>query len=96
MHYLDALMNTGSAFSMLSSALYDRIFSRPAIQQSKNSAMDIVNVGGASYDVKKYVDISLLIVGVEIVHPLLVVSELSFLIIIGIDIMQLHAATLSI
>ena len=44
----DALVDTGSAFSMLSSALYDRLPSRPSINSFENLAPDIVGVGGAS------------------------------------------------
>ena len=90
----DALMDNGSAFTMLNSTLYDRLHSKPAIQQFKNRAPDIVGVVGASAKVRGYVDIPLLIAGVEIAHSLLVVSELSFPILIVMDILQPHAATL--
>ena len=47
----DALVDIGFAFSMVSSWLYDRLPSRPSINSFKNSALDIVGVGGSSADV---------------------------------------------
>ena len=41
----DALVDTGSAFSIVSSALYDRLPTRPAINSFENSATEIVGVG---------------------------------------------------
>ena len=52
----DALVDTGSAFSMLSSVLYEQLPSRPAINRFRSSAPDIVGVGGASAEVWGYVD----------------------------------------
>lgn len=78
---------------MLSSTLYDRFPSNCAIRQFRNPAHDIVGVCGASAKVKEYVYIYLLIAGVEITYSLLVVSELSFLSLIGMDILHHNAAT---
>ena len=50
----DALVDTGSAFSMVSSVLHDRLPSRPAINSFKNLTPDIVGVGGASGEVRGY------------------------------------------
>ena len=92
----DALADTGSAFPILSSALYDRLPSRPSINSFKNSAPDIVGVGGASAEVRGYIDVPLHIAGIEVAHPLLVVSNLSFSLLIGMDELQPHAAKLSL
>ena len=51
----DALVDTSSEFSMVSSALYDRLPTCPAINSFKNSAPDIVGVGGARAEVVEYV-----------------------------------------
>ena len=44
----DALIDTGSAFSMLSSAMYAKLRDAPAIQPFTRAAPDVVGVGGAS------------------------------------------------
>ena len=92
----DAHVDTGSIFSMVSSALYDRLPSRPSINSFKNSAPDIVGVDGASAEVRGYIDVPLQIAGIEVVHPLLVNSNLSVLLLIGMNVLQLHAAKMSI
>ena len=48
----DALVDTGSAFSILSFAFYDHLPSRHSIKSFKNSTPDIVGVGGASTEVR--------------------------------------------
>ena len=91
----DALVDTGSAFSMVSSALHDRLPSRPSINSFKNSALDIVVVGGASAEVRGYIDVALQPAGIEVAHLLLVVSNLSFSLLIGIDVLQPQASKMS-
>ena len=84
-HVREALVDTGSAFSMLSIALYAKLPSKPPIQPFKNPAPDIVGVGGASAEVKGYVDVPLQLAGFEVAHPLLVVTDLSFPILVCIS-----------
>ena len=79
---------------MLSSTLYARLPSKPAIHLFKNSAPEIVGVGGASAEVRGYVDVPLQIAGVEVAHPLLVVQNLGFPLLVGADILRPHAAAL--
>ena len=92
----DALVDICSAFSMVSSARYDRLPSRPSINLFRNSAPDIVGVGGASAEVRGYIDVHLQIAGIKVVHPLLVVSNLSFSLLIGMDVLQPHAEKMSL
>ena len=92
----DALVDTGSAFSMVSFALYDRLPSRPSINSLKNSAPDIVGVGGASADVRGYIDVPLHIAGIEVAHTLLVVTNLSFSLLIKMDVLEPHTAEMSL
>ena len=80
---------------MVSSALYDRLPSRPSINSFKNSAPDIIGVGGASAEVRGYIDVPLQIAGIEVADPLLVVSELPFAMLIGMDVLRPHAASFS-
>ena len=91
----DALVDTCSAFSMVSIALHDRLPSRPSINSFKNSAPDIVKVGGASAEVRGYIDVPLQIAGIEVAHPLQVVTNLSFSLLIKMDVLQPHAAKLA-
>ena len=92
----DALVDTGSAYSMVSSALYDRLPTLPAIYSFENSAPDIVGVGGANAEVRGYVVVPLLIAGFDVAHPLLVVSELPFAMLICMDVLRPHAASFSV
>ena len=93
---LDALVDTSSAFSMVSFARYDRLPSRPSINSFKNSAPDIVGVKSASAEVRGYIDVLLQIAGIEVAHPLLVVSNLSFSLLIGMDVLQPYAEKMSL
>ena len=43
---------------------------------------------------KGYIDVPLQIAGVEVAHPLLVVSRLAFQILIGMDVLRPHSATM--
>ena len=86
----DALVDTGSAFSIMSESLYSQLPTRPPIQSFKKPASDIVGVGSASAEVKGYIDVPLQIAGVEVAHPLLLVSGLVFL--IGMDVLRPHSA----
>ena len=81
---------------MLSSVLYEQFPSRPTINRFSSSAPDIVGVGGASAEVRGYVDVPLQIAEVEIAHPLLVVTDLSFPLLIGMDLLQPHSAKMSL
>ena len=92
----DALVDTGSAYSMVSSALYDRLPTRPAINSLENSFPDIVGVGGAIAEVRGYVVVPPLIAGFEVAHPLLVVSEVPFAMLFGMDFLRPHAASFSV
>ena len=90
----DALVDTGSAFSMLSESLYSQLPTCPPIQFFKKPAPDIVGVGGARAEVKGYIDVPHQIAGVEVAHPLLVVSGLAFQILIGMDVLRTHSAAM--
>ena len=92
----DALVDTGSSFSMMSASLYEQLPSKPRVYAFENTAPDIVGVGGASAAVKGYVDVPLRVADVEVAHPLLVVENLSFALLIGMDILDPHAANISL
>ena len=94
-HVCETLVVTGLAFAMLSTALYAQLSSKPPIQPFKQPALDIVGVGGARAKVKMYIDEPLQLGGIEVAHPLLVVTDLSFPIFVGTDILRAHSATMS-
>ena len=53
---VNAFVDTGSAFSMLSTAMYNRFSNAPAIQPFTGSAPDIIGVGGSTAKIRGYVD----------------------------------------
>ena len=81
---------------MLCSVLYDQLLIRSAICSFSKSAPDIVRVSGACAEVRGYVDVPLQIAGIEIAHPLLVITSLAFTLLIVMDILQPHAGKLSL
>ena len=81
----DALVDTGSAFSMVSSVHHERLPSRLSMNSFKNSAPDIVGICDASAEVRDYIDVHLLIAGIEVANPLLVVTNLLYSRLIRMD-----------
>ena len=92
----DALVDTGSAFSMLSTAMYSRLPSAPAIQPFSGAAPDVIGVGAASAEILGYVDAPVELAGTAVYHPLLVVEGLAFSLLIGTDILRPHGAMLTL
>ena len=92
----DALVDTGSALLMLSSAIYARLPSAPAIQFFTRAAPDIIGLGGASAKIRGYVDAPVEVAGVAVHHLVLVVEGLAFPLIIGTDILRAHGAVLTL
>ena len=86
----DVLVDTGSTLSMLSAALYELLPSRPPIQKFDVSALDIVGLLCASADVRSYINVPLQIAGADVCHPLLVVTDLPFLLLIEINVLRPH------
>ena len=66
----EALVDTGFAFSLLSSTFYARLRTKPTICSFKNSAFDIVGGGGESATVRGYIDVPLQIAGAKLSYPL--------------------------
>ena len=92
----DALIDTGSAFSMLSRGMYSRLRDAPAIQPFTRVAPDVVGDGGASAEIRGYVNVPVEVAGVSVHHPLLVVAGLAFPFLIGTDILRAHGAVLKL
>lgn len=90
----DLLLDTGSACSMLITAMYGRLPSVLAIQPFTGAAPDIVNVGGAIAEVHGYVDAHVELDGTAVGHPLLVVDGLAFALLIRINNLCPHGSTL--
>ena len=68
MRIANAIIDSGSIFSMLSSAMYSRQPHAPAIQPFTRAAPDVVGVGGASVEIRGYVDTLVEIAGVAVNH----------------------------
>ena len=92
----DAFVDTGSAFSMVSTAMYGRFPNAPVIQPFTSSAPDIIGVGGATTKIRGYVDAPIEIDGTAVRHPLLVVEGLAFPLLLGTDILRPHGAMLTL
>ena len=92
----DALIETGLAFSMVSSAMYARLRDAPVIQSFTRAAPDVVGVGGASAEIGGYVDAPFEVAGVREHHLLLVVEGLAFSLLIGTDNFCAHGAVLTL
>ena len=92
----DALINTGSAFSMLSSAIYARLSDAPAIQPFTRSVPDVVGVGGASAEIRGYIDAPVEVAGVTVHQLMLVIKNFAFPLLIGTDILRAHGAVLTL
>ena len=83
----DALIDTGSTFSVLSSVMYARLLDAPVFQPFTRAAPDVIGVEGASAEIRGYVDAPVEIAGITVHHPLLVVESLAFSLLIGTDIL---------
>ena len=57
MRVANALVDTGSALSMLSAAMYARLPDAPTIQPFLRAAFEVVGVGGARAVIRGYVDV---------------------------------------
>ena len=91
-----ALIDTGATFSMIPFSTYKQLRRESPILQFDGSPPTIVGVGGAHAEVKGYIDVPIEISGVEVLHPLIVVSQLAFPLLIGMDILRAHSANFSL
>lgn len=90
------LIVTYLEFSMLSSAIYSRLPSAPAIMPFTRAAFEDVGFCGASAIIRGYVDTPVEIAGVAVYHPLLVIKGLAFAILIGTDILRANGSSLTL
>ena len=68
----------------------------PPIENFITSPPRIVGVGGASATVRGYIDSPLIIARTQVRHPLIVVEDLSFPLLIGMEILGHHDAQLGV
>ena len=78
MRIAEALIDTGLAFSMLSSAMYARLHDAPGIKPFTPPAPDVIIVGGALSEICNYLDAIVKIANVTMHYGLLVVKSLAF------------------
>ena len=81
------VIDTGSAFLIVRAVTYDRFERKPRIQPFVGSTPDIIGVRDARPEVKGYVDVPLRLADVDVIHPLLVVSNLVFMLLVSTDIL---------
>lgn len=86
------LIDSGSLFSMVTSATLSSLLERPSVKQFVLRPPNIIDVGRSSVRVLCYVDAIVIISGVEVRHPLIVVEELAYPLLIGIDVLRPHCA----
>lgn len=87
---VDELVNTNSALSMLSTAMYGRLPNVRAIQPFTEAATVVIGVGGASGELRTYIDAPVKLDNIVVHHLLLVVDKLAFALFIGMDILSPH------
>ena len=90
----EALVYTGSAFSMLSTVMYSRLPHAQIVQMVTSATPEVVGVGGASAVIRVYVDSPIEFDGSAMHHPLLWVEGLAFPLLIDIDVLCPHDAVL--
>ena len=81
---------------MLSSAMYIRLRNPPAVQPFTRAAFDVVGVGGASAEIRGYVDAPVELSGTTVHHPLLFVEGLALPLLIGTDVFRPHWALVTL
>ena len=91
----ETLVNTNSAFSMFSTAMYSCLASAPAVQPYLGAAPDVIGVDGASAEIRGYVDAAVKFANTAVCYPLLV-EGLAFSLVIGTDILRPHGAMLTL
>ena len=69
---------------------------RAGLQLFDKPPPDIVGVGGGRATVRGFLDVPLEIAGVVLHHPLIVVKDLAFPLLVGINILRAHAGTVRI
>ena len=87
-----ALIDSGFSFSLIASSTLSALLERPSVEQFMHRPSNIVGVGGSSSRVLGYVVILVVISDVEVRHPLIVVNELAYPLLIGTDVHRPHRA----
>ena len=91
-----ALIDTGATLSMIPMRTISSLPNPPTVENFQSIPPSIVGVGGASATVRGYIDAPLVIAGAHIQHPIIVVEELAFPLLIGMDILGPHDAQLGV
>ena len=91
-----ALIDTGATFSMISMQTLYSMNNPPPIENFIMSPPRIVGVYGASATVRGYIDDPLIIARTQVRHPVIVVEDLWFPLLVGMDIFGPHDAQLGV
>ena len=89
-----ALFDTGATYSMMPVSTYQVLRRETPLERFSSSSPEIVGVGGARVFPKGYADVLLTVGRISVRHPIIVVDELPFPLIVGMDVLRPHKARL--
>ena len=92
----DAPFDTGSAYSMVNTAIDGGIQNAPLIQPFTGSVLDVIGVGITSAEICGYVDAPVEMDYTAVRHPLLVVESLAFPLFMITDILRPHGGIVTL
>ena len=87
-----SLIYSGLTFLIIASSTLSAIPERLSVEQFMHKRPNIVGVGGSSARVLGYVDVSVVISDIEVRHPLIVVHELAYPLLIVTNVLRPHRA----
>ena len=87
-----ALVDSGSSFSLIASSTLSALLERPSVEQFMHRPPNIVGVGNSSAKVLGYVDVTVVVSDIVVRHPLIVVDELAYPLLIGTNVLRPHRA----
>ena len=90
------LIDTGATFSMIPESTIASLRNAPSVENFCSAPPRIVGVCGASATVRGYIDAPLVISGTRVQHLLIVVEELAYPLLIGMDILGPNDAQLKV
>ena len=92
----NTLFDTGATFSMVAVSTLHALPRLPQVEPFESTPHSIIGVGGARATVRGFLDVPLKIGNTEVCHPLIVVEKLAFRLLVGMDILRPHSATVAL
>ena len=91
-----ALIDTGATSSMIPMRTLRMLPDPPSVENFKSAPPNIVGVGGARVATRGYIDATLNLAGTIVQHPVIVVDDLAFPLLVGMDVLRSHDAQLGV